>query len=253
MSSASHLALFGITKEEANDFILSHVDTPQTIFEAASLLGMPTTMLSEVTGFSEELVSGYFTASGLDTTILDNGSFAGKREILSADAAAMLGDYISLNHHEGVLSNSALREKIAASSFAGDYDAYFNPDNFKGAEDGVFTPEELGFSHLGNLPATRETIESLVYGTAIRFLQAMDSEEHADLSDTLGSDPDAFDTYFLSSEVISSLTDIISDEAVEPVYTDSDIAAFIDEVITEEIFYIDIDTGFFLFEEAILF
>ena len=153
-------------------------------------------MLSEITGFSTDIISGYFASYGIDATELnsnsmnpDDDSSAGKRDLLSPDMVS-LANVISFNENTGVLSTAALRESITSFIGLEVYNSRFEPNNFKGSEDGVFTPEELGgITHLGNIPATRENLESLFYGTAINAYRNFSFEEFADLSLNNNGDP----------------------------------------------------------------
>ena len=195
-ATLSHLALLGITVEQANEFLLSHATEPWTIFNTAKQHGVTTLMLSEITGFSTDIISGYFASYGIDATELnsnsmnpDDDSSAGKRDLLSPDMVS-LANVISFNENTGVLSTAALRESITSFIGLEVYNSRFEPNNFKGSEDGVFTPEELGgITHLGNIPATRENLESLFYGTAINAYRNFSFEEFADLSLNNNGDP----------------------------------------------------------------
>lgn len=253
MSAKSHLALFDVTLKEANDFIQSHVVEPQVIFNAASLLGIPTSMLSEITGYSTDVINEYFAAAGLDTSVLDIGSLAGKRKIISSEAAVLLENYFTLNNNIGVLSTSALREKISADTNADDYFTFFDPENFKGSDDGIFTSEELGIDHLSDLPATTETLESLFYGTFINFFRAMDFDEALRFNNFLEANPDAFDDDFYSPEAIALLFDIFSDPAADPFFSNSQILLLTEEAVTTGISLIGIETGSRFFEVALTF
>jgi hypothetical protein len=248
MTTKSHLALFDITLEQASDFIQSHVGEPQEIFDAAWQLGIPTSMLSDITGYSTDIISEYFSVAGLDTLVLDAGSLAGKREIFSSESAASLSEYVVFNDKTGILSTSSLRESAIAATNADDYLAYFDPANFKGAEDGIFTIEELGIEHLGDIPATSETLESLSYGTMINLLQAMDLDEFLRFNDFIESNPDAFENGFFSNEAVFLMIDILSDPAEDPFFSNPQITLFVVEAVVEEIDLIGIETGAQFFE-----
>ena len=49
--------------------------------------------------------------------------------------------------------------------------------------DGVLTPDELGVSHLGNVPATTDSIKSLVYGSLINLYSQLDETELSELKE----------------------------------------------------------------------
>lgn len=97
------------------------------------------------------------------------------------DASQQFLAVISLNNNSGSLSTSALRDAVVAKVGLSNYNEAFDISEYAGASDGVLTTAELGFSQLGDLPATRETIESLYYGTIIKALKSIDMQEITDL------------------------------------------------------------------------
>ena len=62
-----HLAKFGVTVQQAKDFINSNSQNPADIFQAAQVSGVTTKMLSELSGYSVDIVSGYFGAIDLQS------------------------------------------------------------------------------------------------------------------------------------------------------------------------------------------
>lgn len=182
------LAMLGVTIQQAKDFIFSHANEPTTIFNVAKQYGLSTTKLSEITGFSTSDVSAYFSSFGLDAEKLNKvNSSSGTRDLLAPDLTSF-ASIIAFNNNTGVLSTKALRESANVFSslpkdvFEEIYYLKFNPSNFKGAGDGIFTPEELGgITSLGNIPATVETLESLFYGTAINAYRNYDLNEFLDI------------------------------------------------------------------------
>jgi len=253
MSAESHLSLFGVSVEQANDFILSHVTEPQVIFDAASQLGIPTSMLSEITDYSTDVISDYFQEAGLDSSELDQGSLAGKRELITKSAALFFDDFIVFNDNTGDLSTDSLREGVIAKTNANDYFAFFNPENFKGAEDGVFTPEELSIEHLGDIPATTENLESLYYGSFISLFRTIDEDEFWEFFELILSNPDILEEDFepTSDEAIQ-LVNILKDPAEKPFFNNVKMAIFAIDVATEEVNLVGIQTGLQLFEEALI-
>jgi hypothetical protein len=65
-----------------------------------------------------------------------------------------------------------------------DHESFFSP-YFVGYEeaDSVLTPDELGVSHLGNVPATTDSIKSLVYGSLINLFSQLDENELSELKE----------------------------------------------------------------------
>lgn len=186
-SAESHLSKYGVTVQQAKDFVLSHLNEPATIFNTAKQFGVTTVMLSEITGYPTSDITTYFASFGLDTVLLDtsvpdNSGVAGNHALLAQDMASFV-NYIAYNNNTGALSTTALREQVLGAGILEDqYFSLFDPKNFKGSEDGVFTPEETGITSLGNIPATMENIESLFYGTAINTLRNLDFDEFLEIS-----------------------------------------------------------------------
>lgn len=196
MSAESHLTSLGITLQQANEFILSHVSEPNTIFDIAKQYGVTTSMLSEITGYSTGDINAFFSSFGLETTKLDIvNSSSGTRELIASDMTAAFTNIIAFNNNSGALSTGSLRDAIMNNLInAGlpqnlvvdTYHAKFNPSNFIGAGDGIFTPSEFGgITKLGNFPATSEMLESLFYGTAINAYKNLDQDEMLEIGITI--------------------------------------------------------------------
>lgn len=71
MSVETQLAKFGITTQQAKDFINSNILNPGEIFQAAKDYGITTEMLGELSGYSVDAVSGYFYSVGENSKNLD--------------------------------------------------------------------------------------------------------------------------------------------------------------------------------------
>lgn len=217
----THLATYGVTVQQAKDFILSNTSQPAVIFSTAKQFGVTTPMLSEISGFSTDVIRGFFASFGMNTDEL-NGVIppiipSGHK--LLPDNLASLSHLIVFNANAGVLSTDVLRANILPDAYEPDYAAVFNPSNYQGASDGVFTAEELGIAHLSNLPATRETMESLIYGTLINAFRAIDESEIFQIVLYLNSHPDPTDDT-VTSEFITLMNDVFGDPSSDPVYRD---------------------------------
>lgn len=220
-SAQTHLATYGVTVQQAKDFILSNTSQPTVIFSTAKQFGVTTPMLSEITGFSTDVIRSFFASFGMNTDEL-NGVIppiipSGHK--LLPDNLASLSHLIVFNANSGVLSTDALRANILPDAYEPDYAAVFNPSNYQGASDGVFTAEELGVAHLSNLPATRETMESLIYGTLINAFRAIDESEIFQIVLYLNSHPDPTDDT-VTSEFITLMNGVFGDPSSDPVYRD---------------------------------
>jgi len=174
MSTTAYLATFGVTLEQANAFVMSNLGNPQLIYDTALQYGVTNQMLGEIAGgYTAREVRGFFDARGLDSGALDESYAVG---ILPAGLES-LAPIMGLNANTGVLSNAALRDRVAAQTGSASYDAAFDPTLYVGAFDGTLSPEDLGFSELGTLPATPSTLESLFYGSLINGIRNVDPQE----------------------------------------------------------------------------
>jgi hypothetical protein len=217
----THLATYGVTVQQAKDFILSNTSQPAVIFSTAKQFGVTAPMLSEITGFSTDVIRGFFASFGMNTDEL-NGVIppiipSGHK--LLPDNLSSLSHLIVFNANSGGLSTDALRANILPDAYEPDYAAVFNPSNYQGASDGVFSAEELGVAHLSNLPATRETMESLIYGTLINAFRAIDESEIFQIVLYLNSHPDPTDDT-VTSEFITLMNGVFGDPSSDPVYRD---------------------------------
>ncbi|MBE7525825.1 hypothetical protein HS096_05930 [candidate division WWE3 bacterium] len=176
MSAESHLAKFGITLQEANDFIKLNIDKPEVIFDAGVAYFVSIPMLSEITKYSESDIVQYFESSGIShPTSLNN-----TRKLFNSDLGA-LEKLVDFDNKAGVLSTASLREKvqplIGDPDFYPSYAPFFGPSAPFQIWDGKYDPEELGVNHLGEIAATTENLESLFYGTLINTFSRLDKGE----------------------------------------------------------------------------
>lgn len=166
------LKYYGITSEQAMDFIMANVNHPEVIYNGAMGLGITTQHLSDITGYSTDDIKNYFESSGLDTYTLD------EVRILFNSNLGDLNYLVGFNDLTGALSTASLAEQVKASVDSSYYHDYF----FTAAwdyqhADGIYSPDELGTSKVGSIPDTNESIESLFYGALINQYIALDSLE----------------------------------------------------------------------------
>ncbi len=69
--SSEHLAKYGVSIEDARGFIMNHLDSPLTIFNAAKLYGVTNEMLGEIIGVSTDAVKNFWGGFGLAYTELE--------------------------------------------------------------------------------------------------------------------------------------------------------------------------------------
>jgi hypothetical protein len=65
------LKYYGITTEDAMRFTMTNVDNPKIIFDTASEHRITTQYLSEIKGYSADVIKTYFESAGLSTALLD--------------------------------------------------------------------------------------------------------------------------------------------------------------------------------------
>lgn len=179
VSAADHLATYGVTVDQAYAFLIANLGNPELIFNVCLSFQVTSAMLSEIVGVSVEVVEGFFDANGLDGSALHaDEEPAGEGLAFVPEALSPLAGLWALNTQEsGVLTNAALRESIVTTYGQEWYDQAFNPAAYAGAADGTFSTADLGFTHLGALPATQATLESLFFGTAINLFRRVDTAE----------------------------------------------------------------------------
>jgi hypothetical protein len=72
MTTSDYLAQYGVTMQQAHDFVFANLDAPDHILAVAAQYGVTTTMLGEIAGgYSSTDVRGFFSAHGLDASSLD--------------------------------------------------------------------------------------------------------------------------------------------------------------------------------------
>lgn len=171
------LAELGISMEFARGFLMSNLDNPQLVFSVASQYDIDNAMLGELAGgYSEQQVEGFFAMHGIASGVLDE-----RHEFADQDMPAQVLPLIHMNDGTGMLATANLRAAVMAQVGTAAYNAMFDPSIFEGASDGTFSTAELGFSHLGPLPATQATLESLFFGTVLAAFRSIDASEQSEL------------------------------------------------------------------------
>ena len=226
MLTEKHLAILGITMKQANDFIIANINRPQIIFDTASQFGITTRMLSDITGYSTDIVHGYFLAAGYSSALISTKLDV---SILVNSDLGTLEHLVSFNSREGVLSNAALREVVQPEiNKHYDYDASFGPVKPNQAIDHIYSSGELGVSNLDNVPVTNENIESLFYGSLINIFSALDEAELNQIN--------AFPANGNQADFQSLLFAALSDTPESITWSDGELA---DMVTTEAIHILD--------------
>ncbi|MEK6736283.1 MAG: hypothetical protein AABY47_06915 [Pseudomonadota bacterium] len=220
MSAESHLAEFGITVQQARDFIKLNIQEPEEIFQVARDYGVTTRMLSELSDHSVDAVRGYFSAVNLQSKDLDYPNI-----LVNSDLGS-LGSLVSLNQREGILSNTSLRtavlEKLGSNK--GDYEFTFGFVKPYQDDDGIYNADELGVGHLTSVPATTESLESLFYGSLINIFSALDEIELNQIVGFSNKGTEEYQTLFLST---------LSESPTPIMWSDTDLSHLVeDEVVS---------------------
>jgi len=208
MSTSSYLANFGVSVDQARAFLLGNLHDPQAIFNTARQFGVTNEMLGEITGYSPIQVRAFFGGFGMAAGELDP-------EPLFPSDLLQFGSVFALNTATGALSTASLRQQVMAQTGEATYNLAFDPNQYAGGLDGIFSAADLGVSSLGNLPATSETLESLFYGTIVRVARAVDTTELQQLVQFVidrGAALDSEDPAAIN-EFLALMQGIVADEA----------------------------------------
>lgn len=200
MLAEKHLTRLGFTVEQATEFITANINQPKIIYETAAQYGVTTRMLSELSGYSRDIISGYFKDAGLTSTELD------KAVLVNSDLGS-LENLVAFNTREGILSNTALRDVVKPEIIERlyDYDSpisspFSSPNPALQLKDGVYSSGELGVENLDNVPANIENIESLFYGTLINAFLTLDNTEYNQINNfPSNGNPEDYQTLLLNA------------------------------------------------------
>ncbi|HSH92276.1 MAG TPA: hypothetical protein VK996_19980 [Ramlibacter sp.] len=228
MTTAEYLASLGVTMDQAYDWIVANANDPAYIHSIAAQFGITNAMLADIVGCSADDVRNYFSSQGLDPSLLDPVVAPLETDHFFPPDQPFYAQLLALDTYPGVVSLQTIREQVIAGSNVSDYEELFDVSTFVGAADGLFTLEELGFAHLGALPATNETIESVFYGTIIAAFKAVDFGEVLELVGFMESNQEglANDDPATLEQFSLLMLDIFLDPTSEPLLDDADIAEY---------------------------
>lgn len=218
-----YLNSFGITIQQAQDFIDLNIQHPEIIYRTARDYGVTTEMLSEIKNVPKDVVDTYFEPVDKEGMFIDGMSI-----IVNSDLGA-LEPLVNFNNQAGILSNASLREAtLNKLEIKADYDPFFTLKRDL-HEDGIYNAEELGTGLLGNVPATGEDLESIFYGSLINMFSALDKAEWNQITELRDSNsPEELQTLLFTalSESPSpvawseaDLKDMVSTEAADIIHT----------------------------------
>jgi hypothetical protein len=235
LSASQHLSSFGITVAQAQAYIFANLNNLSAILSLADQYGVTNDMLAEIVGggYTGDQVEAYFVSHGLDSSILDAPTDPGTPQYSTVvpEDLMELSSLITLNNSTGELATGALRSEVVGRTNSTDYWALFSVGGYLGSSDGTFSTADLGFTQLGSLPATAETMESLFYGTMISTLKAIDMSEINELHQFTEANQTALangDAAVMAA-YIDLIVSVFSDPATDPVLSD----AMVNDVVVE--------------------
>jgi hypothetical protein len=100
ISAEAHLAKFGVTVQQALDFIIANIDQPEVIYVTAREYGVTQAMLHEITDAPASVIDDYFTGAGFDPGRLDHTSILFNTDI------GLLEDLVERSRYRGETSLS---------------------------------------------------------------------------------------------------------------------------------------------------
>lgn len=220
ISAEAHLAKLGFTVQQAQDFIKLNIAQPGSIYNAALNNGVTINMLNEISDYSTDIIREYFETAGLNSKELDNTSL-----LVNSDLGT-LEQLVDFNEKTGILSNSELRKVVLPQ--VDHYDDTFKEIYPFQLNDGIYDAEELGVGNLTDtVSATKESLESLFYGSLVNMFSRLDENELKDIKDFTNSgngNPEEFKVLLFNalneppSAIIRSdeeLFPLVSEKAVE--------------------------------------
>lgn len=221
MNASELLQGYGITLQQASDWIQANLENPGLIYQTALDLGIDSAMLAEIVqpwvpGADATLVETFFAQQGLDPVALypdDGESFSA---FLPAELQT-LTQLVVFNDNTGVLATDSLRTAAMSQVNPNAYWNVFDPGQYDEAGDGVLSADDLGVPGLVDFTATPENLESLLYGTVIKIFKSIDVTEAQQLQDWMLSGADAEDSTHL-------IVQILSTPATTPLLSDEDLA-----------------------------
>lgn len=237
MTASEQLEKYGLSVDIAREWIVDHIDSPQTIYNVAHAGGLSNDMIAEILsplapGLDGTAVENFFTSHGLAGGALndDNSANDSNKAALLSDDMNSLTELVGMNTNDGILSTSALRQATQSQlDDTGWYAELFNPDNYIGSEDGLFTAAEIGIPGLTTFAATSANLESLFYGTLINVMRSVDTDEVYQLYNFIAANQSALEAGSeTAAEQLSSLMiDAFQDTASSPAFSDNLISAAI--------------------------
>lgn len=187
MNATQQLALYGVTLEQARDFMVANLDNPELIYVTAWDFELNCDMLAEIygQGVSAQEVADFFHVQGLDGRNLTEREPAicdlSKGNIYEWSIIGVTISNLSALYRpletDGVLSASALTARILEQVPQERFDGFMGSDDMDFNQDGIVTADEARAPDMPSFEATVANGAAHNYGLLIRMLTAVDATE----------------------------------------------------------------------------
>lgn len=187
MNAAQHLAQYGVSFQQARDFVYANLDQPAIIYQVALNHGVTSAMLAEIygQGVNAAVVENFFQSQGLDGSRLSASNANGWESVNleEIDWSAIEESLLELStlyrpfETDGVLSARALTSRILEKVSLNSFNALMETSSMDHNQDGIVTAEEAEAPGMPSFAATVANGAAHNYGFLIRALTALDSSE----------------------------------------------------------------------------
>ncbi len=220
INTRDHLSALGISMDQARSFVMANLGSPATIYNVAKQFKIDSQMLADIVapsvpGVNAAQVEAFFNAKGLDGKSLNASEIHTTTSNLLDNGMQALSHLFNFNQNTGILSTQSLRDAIVAKVGMTAYTKAFSPANLPGGADGVLSTTDLGFTHLGDIQATWQNVESLYFGTVTNTLTAISQSEMEELIAFVRANEPSLDLE--NPEVMSQLVQLIVNAYASPV------------------------------------
>lgn len=228
MNTSDYLAQLGVSLDQARSFVMANLDKPANIYNVAKQFKIDSQMLADIVapsvpGVNAAQVEAFFNAKGLDGKSLNASEIHTTTSNLLDNGMQALSHLFNFNQNTGILSTQSLRDAIVAKVGMTAYTKAFSPANLPGAADGVLSTTDLGFTQLGDIPATWQNVESLYFGTVTNMLTAISQSEVDELTAFVRANVASLNQE--DPQVISQLEQLVVNAYASPV-TDNEAPFF---------------------------
>jgi len=187
MNTTQHLAQYGVSFQQARDFVYANLASPALIYQVALAHGVTSAMLAELygQGVSAAVVEDFFDSLGLDggrlsESVTNDWDSVNLDEI---DWSAIEESLLKLSalyrpfETDGVLSAGALTSRILKQVSQDSFNAFMETSSMDENKDGIVTADEAEVPGMLSFAATVDNGAAHTYGLLIRALTGLDATE----------------------------------------------------------------------------